>query len=81
VKFLPFQKLFDRFVNENITINELQSRLETMLIPDSNAELAKIRESVINELEEILFCVPKSYQKQQAINVLEEMLNKTKELN
>lgn len=75
MKINTLEILYEKFINGNMTVEELQSRIETMLLPDGLWNLEKLIRITANELEEIIYCYPLLQQKPQAIIVLDNLRN------
>lgn len=82
VKLPQFEKIKNRFENEYLDVQELQSWIETMVIPDEcRKEIGRIIESVINDLELIIYCSNESTQREEALSVLQDATNEIENIH
>lgn len=67
--------LYDNFKNQRWSIEELQSRIETMVIPEEHArECENVKMNILNDLEEIRFCKLEENHYKSALEVLQKFL-------
>lgn len=58
----------------SVTVEELQSRLETILLPDGHKNIQKLVITVINELELVIYCNELSEQRALAESIMSKLI-------
>jgi hypothetical protein len=81
MEFSKLELLIERFSTEDMSLSELQSRLQTMILPDeNNTKLKQLINESDNKFEELLFTAHQVNHKKYAIEIMGELLNKIRNI-
>ena len=72
--FSQFEELYKRFIEQEMSVDELKSRLQTLIVPDNHSkQIQALLISTDNKLEELLFSRLECNHKKYALEILDEL--------